>query len=101
MILAFLSTLACASPMATPTPDYYAAYVQEMASNWRLKKALTETGAWIVTATATARPTPNAEATCVAKGHRWDKDTECIIAPECSVAPIVRCRRCGLWRELQ
>ena len=75
---------------------------------------------WIVTATMTKTPTPNAEATCVASGHVWqDKsnfdvglmnmsDTEAhrrklrVVEGglyEGDPHLVVRCRRCGLWRE--
>lgn len=68
-------------------------------------------GAWVavVTATVTRTPKPNAEATCVAKGHEWEGCSpqgyrrivdDCVPSRGANgVTWAERCRRCGLWRE--
>jgi hypothetical protein len=92
-------------PTVTPTPtpirseaDYVAALSTVAAEYPQFKLA------WIVTATATVAPTPNAEATCVAVGHRWVTDGS-ETAPQIIYhdnefwKPMQWCRRCKLWRE--
>jgi hypothetical protein len=113
-----------ATKTSTPINKFgSSAVIQE--DEWRdlhpeeAKKVL---GAWLVTATATASPTSNPEATCVANGHAWsntnaNEDWGLLDLPDAEAHRrrlgvidggkydgdphhVIRCRRCGLWREV-